>query len=281
MKFTKMHGLGNDYIYINGFKEEIDYNTLKENIIKMSDRHFGIGSDGVILILPSDKADVKMRMFNADGSEGKMCGNGIRCVGKYVYENNISKNKNLKVETLAGIKELSLVVDDFDLVTSVNVNMGIPSLKTADIPATLPSPTFINQDLKIDNNIYKATLVSMGNPHCIIYTDSVDDIDLEPCGKKIEYADVFPERINVEFIQVVGPNELKMRVWERGSGETMACGTGACASVVASCHNNLVERDKEITVHLKGGDLFITYTQEGTVIMRGPATKVFDGEINI
>lgn len=279
MKFTKMHGLGNDYIYINGFKETIDYSTLEEDIIKVCHRHFGIGADGVILILPSSKADARMRMFNADGSEGQMCGNGIRCVGKYVYENGISKKKNLQIETLAGIKELSLVVDENDLVSSVNVNMGVPSLKTKDIPAIVPTPTFVFQELKIEDKIYNATLVSMGNPHCVIYTDSVDDIDLELCGKKIENAAVFPERINVEFVQVVGPNELKMRVWERGSGETMACGTGSCASVVASVHNGVVSRDKEVTVHLKGGDLFITYTSEENVIMRGSATKVFEGEI--
>ena len=281
MKFTKMHGLGNDYIYINGFKEKIDYSTLKDDIIRMSHRHFGIGADGVILILPSEVADVKMRMFNADGSEGQMCGNGIRCVGKFVYENEIAKKKELKVETLAGIKELSLVVDEDDLISSVNVNMGVPSLKTKDIPAILPTPTFINQEMQIDNMIYNATLVSMGNPHCIIYSESVDDIDLESCGQKIEHADIFPERINVEFVEILSSNELKMRVWERGSGETMACGTGACASVVASIYNNLFERNKEITVHLKGGDLYITYTLNGNVIMRGSATKVFEGEIDI
>ena len=279
MKFTKMHGIGNDYIYINSFEEKIVPDEMTEEIIAMSDRHKGIGGDGVIFILPSEVADARMRMFNADGSEGKMCGNGIRCVGKYVYDKGISHNNPLMVETESGIKKLDLEIVAGKVAT-VTVDMGCPSLVPTDIPVKLGVNKVVNYPLKINDNEYFITCVSMGNPHCVIFTTNVDNIDLEKIGPLFENHPLFPERINTEFIEVIDDTTLKMRVWERGSGETLACGTGACASVVAAVYNDIVKKNEEIKVILKGGDLYITFDDE-RVIMRGGATEVFTGEYNL
>lgn len=276
INFTKMHGIGNDYVYVDGFKYTInDPNKFSEFV---SDRHFGIGSDGLILILPSDVADFRMRMFNADGSEGKMCGNATRCIGKFVYEAGYTKSDKVTLETLSGIKYLTLHVEN-EKVVSVDVDMGMAILKPADIPMTAGGDTFINQPITIDDTIYHGTAVSMGNPHVILYCDDVDSINLETIGPKFEFNPLFPERVNTEFVQIINENTVKMRVWERGSGETWACGTGACAVAVSCVLNGYCKKGEEITVILRGGELKITYNEDGTVLMQGPATKVFDGTI--
>ena len=280
MKFTKMHGAGNDYIYINCFEEDIVPEEMIEDIIAMSDRHKGIGSDGVIFIMPSKVADARMRMFNADGSEGKMCGNGIRCVGKYVYEHGISHNNPLQIETASGIKTLSLELVQGNVLT-VTVDMGSPILDSKLIPVDLNIKQVINYPLVINNQEYLITCVSMGNPHCVIFTDGIDYLDLESIGPLFENNQIFPERTNTEFIEVIDDKTMKMRVWERGSGETLACGTGASASVVAAIYNNIFKRDQEIKVILKGGELYITLTQDNHVFMRGSATEVFTGEYKL
>lgn len=274
MKFTKMHGIGNDYVYVNCFEEEVvDPSNLA---IKVSNRNFGIGSDGLILIDKSDKADFKMRMFNADGSEAQMCGNGIRCVGKYVYDNKMTTQKNITIETLAGIKELELKVNE-DKVNFVKVNMGKAILDSEKIPVISNNDRVINEKITVDNEEYHITCVSVGNPHAIIFVKDVKDTDVSRIGRKIEMDKRFPERVNVEFVEVVDSNNIKMRVWERGSGETLACGTGASASVVACVLNEKTGRD--VNVELLGGTLNIYWDHDGTVFMTGPAIKVFDAEI--
>lgn len=278
MKFTKMHGCGNDYIYVNCFTEQVE--NPNELAKKVSDVRFGIGSDGLILIRPSQVADFRMSMYNADGSEGKMCGNGIRCVAKYVYDNKMTEKTTITVETLSGIKTLDLEIKD-GLVESVLVDMGAPILKAQDIPAISPNnkETIINETIVVDDTKYKVTCVSMGNPHCITFVDSTKDLQIEKIGPSFEKHEMFPDRVNTEFIQVISRNEINMRVWERGSGETWACGTGTCASVVACVLNNLT--DEKVLVHLLGGDLLITYDrQKDTVFMKGPATVVCTGEMN-
>lgn len=280
MKFTKMHGIGNDYVYINCFEEKLVPEEMIDDIIAMSDRHKGIGSDGVIFIMPSEVADARMRMFNADGSEGKMCGNGIRCVGKYVYEHGISHNNPLRIETASGIKTLNLDVVQ-GKVESVTVDMGIPILDSKLIPVNLDVEQVINYPLVVNNQEYLITCVSMGNPHCVIFTEGIDYLDLEKIGPLFENNPVFPERINTEFVEIIDDKTMKMRVWERGSGETLACGTGASASVVAAIYNNVFTRDQEIKVILKGGELYITLTSDSHVFMRGSATEVFTGEYKL
>ena len=280
MKFTKMHGIGNDYVYINCFEEKLVPEEMIDDIIAMSDRHKGIGSDGVIFIMPSEVADARMRMFNADGSEGKMCGNGIRCVGKYVYEHGISHNNPLRIETASGIKTLNLEVVQSN-VESVTVDMGIPILDSKLIPVDLDMEQVINYPLVVNNQEYLITCVSMGNPHCVIFTEGIDYLDLEKVGPLFENNPIFPERTNTEFIEIVDDKTMKMRVWERGSGETLACGTGASASVVAAIYNNIFTRDQEIKVILKGGELYITLTSDNHVFMRGSATEVFTGEYKL
>ncbi|NLK95799.1 MAG: diaminopimelate epimerase [Clostridiales bacterium] len=276
MEFTKMQGLGNDYIYFNCLKEEIkEPNKLS---VKLSDRHFGVGSDGIVLILPSKIADFRMRMFNADGSEGEMCGNATRCIGKYVYEKGITNKTEITLETLAGIKELKLSVKD-NLVTEVAVNMGNPIINSKEIPVIFNKEKVINEIIKINNIEYNITCVSMGNPHCVVYMDNIDDLDISKIGPLFENNPLFPERINTEFVQVIDRKTIKMRVWERGSGETYACGTGACASVVASVLNNYCNKDEEVTVKLLGGDLKIKYSSNGSVEMTGPAEFVYEGRI--
>lgn len=277
MRFTKMQGIGNDYIYIDCYHNKID--APVPLALKLSDRHFGVGSDGLILIQPSDVADCKMDMYNADGSRGKMCGNGIRCVGKYVYERNICKKETLTVETLSGIKSLHLEISN-DQVSAIEVNMGEPVFKASEIPVDFPKEQVQNEPVSIGGTSYTITCVSMGNPHCIVYVDDVESLPLEKIGPLFENHPMFPERINTEFVQVIGKNELKMRVWERGSGETLACGTGACAAACASVWNGVA--DSQVTMHLKGGDLHIRWDRENNqIFMKGPAEFVFDGTVEI
>lgn len=277
MKFYKMHGLGNDYVYIDCFKESVE--NPQSLAVKLSDRRFGIGGDGVILLCPSQSADFKMRMFNADGSEGKMCGNGIRCVGKLAHDLGYVKTDKCTAETLSGIKKLEFALGDDGLVSGVRVDMGKPELDGKKIPSAFSGESVINAPLEVGGKTYGVTLVSMGNPHCVVFADP-DKTDVEKIGVKFENHAAFPDRINTEFVKVVGKNELSMRVWERGSGETFACGTGACAAAVAAVLNGLCEKNSGITVHLRGGDLEILYTDE-TVFMTGPATLVFTGEIKL
>ena len=279
MKFTKMHGIGNDYVYVNCFEETVEN---PERISKLiSDRHFGIGSDGLVLIMPSDKADFRMRMFNADGSEGMMCGNATRCIGKYVYDKGMTDKTEITLETKSGIKKLKLFPEN-GKVKTVLVDMGKAIIKPAEIPVLADGEDFISRKIEVNGNEETVTCVSMGNPHCVIFTDkNVDDFELEKIGPSYENHPLFPERINTEFANVIDGNTVKMRVWERGSGETWACGTGACATAVAACLNGHCKRNEEIRLMLRGGDLFITYKSDGTVLMRGPATTVFRGEIDI
>ena len=276
MKFTKMHGIGNDYIYINGFEEQLE--NPGELSIRLSDRHKGVGSDGLVIILPSSKADFRMQMFNADGSEAEMCGNAARCIGKYVYEKGMTDKTELTLETLAGIKTLQLFLDERNNVVSVTVDMGKPVLEPEKIPTTLPGKQIVNFPVSFDGINYAITCVSMGNPHTVIFTENIANMDIEKMGKKIENAPIFPRRTNVEFIEVIDKSRIKMRVWERGSGETMACGTGACASVVAGVLNGLVSR--KATVELLGGNLEIEWNENDEhVYLTGPAETVFEGEI--
>ena len=276
MKFTKMHGAGNDYIYINCFEETVK--NPEKLAIKVSDRHFGIGSDGLILISPSDKADFKMNIYNADGSEGMMCGNGIRCVSKYVYDNGMTDKDEISVETRSGIKLIKMNVENGKVV-SARVNMGEPILEAEKIPTRFDGKNVIRQKLTIDEKEYEVTCVSMGNPHCIVYVDDVKDIDLEKIGPKFENNEMFPERINTEFVHVVSDTELDMMVWERGSGETLACGTGSCAVTVASVLCGYCKRNTEIKINLLGGTLTDIWTDGGDVYMTGPAATVCTGEI--
>lgn len=276
LKFTKMHGAGNDYIYINCFEETVK--NPEKLAIKVSDRHFGIGSDGLILISPSDKADFKMNIYNADGSEGMMCGNGIRCVSKYVYDNGMTDKDEISVETRSGIKLIKMNVENGKVI-SARVNMGEPILEAEKIPTKFDGENVIRQKLTIDEKEYEVTCVSMGNPHCIVYVDDVKNIDLEKIGPKFENNEMFPERINTEFVHVVSDTELDMRVWERGSGETLACGTGSCAVTVASVLCGYCKRNTEIKINLLGGTLTDIWTDGGDVYMTGPAATVCTGEI--
>ena len=276
LKFTKMHGIGNDYIYFNCFKDKID--DPEALAIRLSDRHFGVGGDGIIMIMPSEAADFRMRMFNADGSEGKMCGNATRCIGKYVYDRGLTDKTDITLETLSGIKKLHLSVKD-GAVETVSVDMGKAVLDAPKIPVLAKTPRVIGEPVHIAGGEPTITCVSMGNPHCVVFTDGIDDMPLEQIGPKFENDPIFPERVNAEFVEAVDAKTLRMRVWERGSGETWACGTGACAVCVAAVENGISPRDTDITVKLRGGDLTINYHSDGTVIMTGPATFVFDGEL--
>lgn len=277
MRFTKMHGLGNDYIYINTFEEEIE--NPEELSLKISDRHFGIGSDGIVLIMPSKTSDFRMRIFNSDGSEAEMCGNASRCVAKYVYDFGLTNKKEITLETIAGVKILKMQLKD-GKVGKVTVNMGEPIIKSEDIPLLHNKEEVIDEALNIGRKEYRITCVSIGNPHCIIYVDKLSSFNLEKIGPKIENHKMFPKRINVEFVEIVDRKNINMRVWERGSGETLACGTGACATLVASVLNNYT--DRKATLCLLGGDLEIEWNEsDNKVYMTGPATTVFRGEIEI
>ena len=277
MKFTKMQGLGNDYVYVNCFKETIE--NPPEMAKKVSNRNFGIGSDGLIMINPSDVADFEMEMYNADGSRSEMCGNGIRCVGKYVYDYGLTEKEHISVETLAGIKYLDLTVED-GKVKLVKVDMGNPELVPANIPIVADGDRVIDEPINVNGTEYRMTGVSMGNPHAVVYVEDVKGLDIEKIGPAFENHERFPNRVNTEFVKVLDQNTVEMRVWERGSGETMACGTGACAVAVACILNGLTE-DK-VTVKLLGGDLQIEWDKEADkVYMTGPAEVSFDGEITL
>ncbi len=280
MKFTKMHGLGNDYVYVNCLKEQVM--NPSETAIRVSDRHFGIGSDGLILIKPSDKADFQMEMYNADGSLGAMCGNGIRCVAKYVYDYGLTDKTQISVETKSGIKYLDLTVED-GKVALVRVDMGAPILEPERIPVrlggvSLAEKPIIGEGVSVGEDIFSITCVSMGNPHCIVPVRDVDGLEIEKIGPRFENHPMFPDRVNTEFVRVLDHDTVQMRVWERGSGETLACGTGACAVAVASALNGWT--GNKVTVKLRGGDLQIEWDRDkNTVFMTGPATTVFEGEI--
>lgn len=275
MKFTKMQGIGNDYVYVNCLQETIE--NPSELAKKISDRHYGVGSDGLIMINPSDKADFEMEMYNADGSRGEMCGNGIRCVAKYVYDYGLTDKTSISVETLAGIKYLDLTVEDGKVVL-VKVDMGKPMLRPEEVPVVSEKEEVIDEPITVDGQEYRMTCVSMGNPHAVVFIDQdVKEFPLETVGVKFENHERFPKRVNTEFVNVLDRHTAQMRVWERGSGETLACGTGACAVAVACALNGLTE--DEVTVKLLGGDLQIKWDREkNTVYMKGPAEVVFDGE---
>ncbi len=279
MKFTKMHGIGNCYIYINCFEEEVAEPAALS--VFVSDMHFGIGSDGLVLIMPSKVADFKMRIFNADGSEAQMCGNATRCVGKYVYEKGLTDKTRITLETLGGIKTLDLRLVGGKVVESVTVDMGKAELDPKKIPISMDGENIISRPITVDGKDYEITGVSMGNPHAVVFVGDVDGLKLEDIGPKFENHELFPERINTEFINVIDDHTLKMRVWERGSGETWACGTGACAAVVAAVLNGYCKQGEEILVKLRGGDLMITYMPDGRVIKRGPADFICEGEVTI
>ena len=277
MKFTKMHGIGNDYVYVNCFEKSVKNPAEVSKFV--SDRHFGIGSDGLILISPSAIADFRMNIYNADGSQAEMCGNGIRCVAKYVYDYGLTDKTEISVETLAGIKYLRLQVEN-GKVASVEVNMGAPILEPKEIPVAVEESPVVNVPVEVKGKIYHMTCVSMGNPHAIIFMNNVKDLDIAAIGPYFENHTVFPKRTNTEFVEVLDRNTVNMRVWERGSDETLACGTGACATTVACILNDKTEN--EVTVHLLGGDLKIRWDREANqVYMTGPATVVFDGEITL
>lgn len=277
MKFTKMHGCGNDYVYVNCFEETVENPGAAAAYV--SDRHFGIGSDGLILICPSETADFRMAMYNADGSEGSMCGNGIRCVAKYVYDHGLTDQTEIAVETKSGIKGLSLTVENHK-VTKVRVNMGAPLLCAADIPVISRKEQVIDEPVLIGGWEYHITCVSMGNPHVVTIVEDTASFPLEQVGPLFENHPMFPDRVNAEFVQIKSRSELNMRVWERGAGETWACGTGTCAAVVACVQNGYT--DEKVLVHLRGGDLEIFYDRANdTVWMTGPAAEVFEGEIDI
>lgn len=277
MKFTKMQGIGNDYVYVNCLTEKMDQPFEVAKLV--SDRHFGIGSDGLILIKPSDVADFKMEMYNADGSQGEMCGNGIRCVAKYVYEYKLTDRTSITVETLAGIKQLELTIKDGKAVL-IKVNMGSPELNPSNIPVVADGEQVVNEPIEVEGKTYQMTCVSMGNPHAVVHMEDVKNLDLEKIGPGFEKHKRFPKRINTEFARIIDRKNIEMRVWERGSGETLACGTGACATAVASILNGLT--DNQVTLHLLGGDLMIEWDREANkVYMTGPAEVVFEGEIKL
>ncbi len=270
-----MHGIGNDYIYFNCFEEKIeDPESLS---VRLSDRHFGVGGDGIVLIMPSEKCDFRMRMFNADGSEGKMCGNATRCIGKYVYEKGLTDKTSITLETLAGVKKLDLDVEN-GKVKTVTVDMGKAEFAAEKIPVIFDKEEVVEEPLTVNGVTEKITCVSMGNPHCVIFTENTDGLDLAKIGPSYENHPMFPERINTEFAEYIDPHTLKMRVWERGSGETLACGTGACALVSAAVKTGRCKSDEFIKVHLLGGTLEIMYKSDSAVIMKGPAAFSFEGE---
>lgn len=277
MKFTKMQGIGNDYVYVNCLQETVP--DPGQTAIKVSNRHYGIGSDGLILIKPSKVADFEMDMYNADGSQSAMCGNGIRCVAKYVYDYGLTDKLNISVDTKSGIKYLDLTVKNGKVVL-ITVDMGEPELKSGNIPIISGKDKVIMEPIEIDGVTYRMTGVSMGNPHAVVFIENVKELDIEKIGHQFEHHSCFPERINTEFVKVLDEHTVEMRVWERGSGETLACGTGACAVAVASVINGLVK--DEVTVKLLGGDLKIYWNrEENKVYMTGPAAVVFEGEISL
>ncbi|MCQ2539692.1 MAG: diaminopimelate epimerase [Acetatifactor sp.] len=285
MKFTKMQGCGNDYVYVNGFTEKIEQEKKPEIVRRLSDRHFGIGGDGVIFINPSDEADFEMEMFNADGTRSQMCGNGIRCVAKFVYDKGLTDSEHITIISGGAVKYLDLTVDKKDAgdrgnVSKVRVNMGKPILKPSDIPVVCEGERAIDTPITVLGKEYRMTCVSMGNPHAVIFMDGVADLDLEKIGPYFENHEVFPERVNTEFVEIIDRKTVSMRVWERGTGETLACGTGCCAIAVACVLNGLTEN--AITVKVLGGELEIEWAGEDSVVyMTGPAVTVFEGEVEV
>ena len=277
LTFSKMHGIGNDYIYINCFQEKVS--DPEKLSVFLSDVRFGVGSDGLVLILPSDKADFRMRIFNADGSEAMMCGNATRCIGKYVYDMGMTTKTVISLETNSGIKYLTLYPGADGKIESVKVDMGKAILVPKEIPVDSPLDRFIAQPVTVDGTEYAMTCVSMGNPHAVVFLPEIDSLDLEKIGPSFEHHPLFPDRVNTEFVRVIDAHTLQMRVWERGSGETFACGTGTCATVVAAVLNGYCKKEEEILVHLRGGDLRIIYHEDDTVTMIGPATYVFEGKM--
>jgi len=275
LRFVKMHGAGNDYVYVDTFHQTVaDPETLAKEV---SDRHFGIGGDGLILILPSEAADIRMRIFNPDGSEAEMCGNGVRCVAKYAWDHGLVDTRKITVETGAGILTLELFINEENRADRVRVDMGRPRLTRGEIPVTgPPDEQVVATELKVLDRTFHITCISMGNPHCVIFVDNVDEFPVEKYGPAIERHPIFPNRTNVEFIEVISPTEMRQRTWERGAGETLACGTGASAATVAGVLNGLTER--RIVNHLTGGDLEMEWTEAGHVFMTGPAVQVFEGE---
>lgn len=274
-----MHGIGNDYIYVDGFKESCeDWGELS---IKLSDRHFSVGGDGVIVILPSKVADFRMRMFNADGSEGKMCGNGSRCVAKFCHDKGLTDKTVFTLETLAGIKTLTCHLNDKGETETVTVDMGRAKFSAPLVPVVWDKPEVVSETLNLPCGEWKITCVSMGNPHCVTFiNEDPKSLDLEKIGKEFEFNPIFPERVNTEFIRVIDDKTLEMRVWERGSGETLACGTGACATVAAAVKNGICRQEEEITVKLLGGNLYITCHEDYSITMRGAAAFAFEGEVD-
>lgn len=275
--FTKMHGCGNDYIYFNCVGDSIE--NPEKLAVRLSDRHKGIGGDGIVLICPSELADAKMRMFNIDGSEGKMCGNAIHCVAKYLWDREMVRKEEIHIETLSGIKTCWVHAVE-GLADTVTVDMGSAVLAPAKIPVNLAGDVIVRRNTEVAGGIYDITCVSMGNPHCIVFGEDPDGLDLESLGPAFEHDPLFPERVNTEFVQVLGPNTLKMRVWERGSGETMACGTGACASAVAAVLCGSCKMGADIVVRLRGGDLVVNYTED-RVLMAGEAREIFEGSVEV
>lgn len=275
--FTKMHGCGNDYIYFNCVGDSIE--NPEKLAVRLSDRHKGIGGDGIVLICPSELADAKMRMFNIDGSEGKMCGNAIRCVAKYLWDREMVRKEEIHIETLSRIKTCWVHAVE-GLADTVTVDMGSAVLAPAKIPVNLAGDVIVRRNTEVAGGIYEITCVSMGNPHCIVFGEDPDGLDLESLGPAFEHDPLFPERVNTEFVQVLGPNTLKMRVWERGSGETMACGTGACASAVAAVLCGSCKMGADIVVRLRGGDLVVNYTED-RVLMTGEAREIFEGSVEV
>lgn len=278
MKFTKMHGCGNDYIYVNGFAEQIAADRKPALVRRLSDRHFGIGGDGVIFINPGKRASFEMEMYNADGTRAQMCGNGIRCVAKYVYDYGLTDQTSITIESFGQVKYLSLTLGADGKVSTVRVNMGAPILTASEIPVVSGNEQVVDEDIEVDGQHYKMTCVSMGNPHAIVFLKHLSDFEIEKIGPRFEHHTRFPERVNTEFVHVIDRNTVQMRVWERGTGETLACGTGCCATVVACVLNGLT--DTKVTVKVLGGELLCEWEQtENLVYMTGPAETVFDGEI--
>ncbi len=277
LRFTKMHGAGNDYIYVDCFRQRVE--DPARLAVRLSDRHKGIGSDGLILICPSGRYDGRMEMYNADGSEGKMCGNGIRCVAKYLYDEGYARKDKILIETLSGVKTCETHVKG-GKVGTVTVDMGKAVFTPSEIPVNLDEESVIGKLTPIAGGEHRITCVSMGNPHCVIFGGDPDTLQLEPIGPLFEHDPLFPQGVNTEFVQVIDRHTLKMRVWERGSGETMACGTGTCAAAAAACENGLCSAGEDITVKLRGGELTVNYTKE-RVLMTGEAVRVFEGEIEV
>lgn len=285
MKFTKMHGCGNDYIYVNGFTEHIDTDRKPELVRRLSDRHFGIGGDGVIFINPGKNAAFEMEMYNADGTRAQMCGNGIRCVAKYVHDYGLTDQTNITIESFGKIKYLELTLGSDNKVATVKVNMGAPVLKAAEIPVLSENEQVVNEEIEVNGKIYKMTCVSMGNPHAVVFIDDViaqadiKNFDIKAIGPHFENHPRFPERTNTEFVRIVDRNNVEMRVWERGTGETLACGTGCCATTVACVLNGLT--DTKVRVKVLGGEILCEWDrQDNVVYMTGPAAVVFDGEVD-